>query len=42
MESKEVANGRVALSVTDILVALKVIINLQRNMLDFSGKAGGE
>ena len=42
MESKEVANGRVALSVTDILVALKVIITLQRNMIDFSGKAGRE
>jgi hypothetical protein len=39
-ESKEVADGRVA--VADIMVAPKVIIILQRNMLDFSGKTGGE
>ena len=39
-ESKEVADFRVA--VTDILVALKVIITLRPNMLYFSGKTGGE
>jgi starvation-inducible DNA-binding protein len=35
-----VADGRVA--VADILVALKVIITLQRHLLDMSGKAGDE
>jgi hypothetical protein len=34
------ADGRVA--VAGILAAPKVIITLQRNMLDFSGKMGGE
>ena len=34
------ADGRVA--VADILQALKVIITLQRDILNFSGKAGDE
>lgn len=39
-ESKEVADGRVA--VADILQALKVIITLQRDILNLSDKAGDE
>ena len=39
-ESKEVGDGRVA--VADILQALKIIITLQRQLLDLSDKAGDE
>lgn len=39
-ESKEVADGRVA--VTDILSSLKVIISLQRHLLELAAKANDE